>query len=118
MVSWATACLGVHRLFPFAFHGSVLFHSLFFTSHWISLMFLLYDRRICTHSVDHSLTHCLGEFPGLGCCGPIIRGQWRNHARAITVSARVEFISTRAVASPENEQDVSCLIIFRFKTEI
>src|SRR6218665_124008 len=74
MVSWATACLGVHRLFSFAFHSSVLFHSLFFTSYWISLMFLLYDRRICTHSVDHSLTHCLGEFPGLGCCGPFIRG--------------------------------------------
>src|SRR6218665_3283538 len=38
-------------------------------------------------------------------------------------SARVEFISTRAVASPENEQDVLCLSIksndaFRFKTEI
>jgi len=25
-----------------------------------------YDRRICTHSVDPSLTHPLGEFPGLG----------------------------------------------------
>src|SRR6218665_2414327 len=23
-------------------------------------------RRICTHSVDPSLTHCLCEFPGLG----------------------------------------------------
>ena len=38
-------------------------------------------------------------------------------------SARVEFISTRAVASPENDQDVLCLSIkpngvFRFKTEI
>ena len=49
--------------------------------------------------------------------------QWRNHAREITGSARVEIISTRAVASPENEQDVLCLSIkpndvFRFKTEI
>ena len=29
-------------------------------------MFLLYGRRIATHSVDPSLTHFLGEFPGLG----------------------------------------------------
>jgi len=27
-------------------------------------VFLLYI--ICTHSVDPSLIHCLGEFPGLG----------------------------------------------------
>ena len=29
-------------------------------------MFLLYGRRICTHSVDPSITHFVGEFPGLG----------------------------------------------------
>ena len=29
-------------------------------------MFLLYGRSIATHSVDPSLTHFLGEFPGLG----------------------------------------------------
>src|SRR6218665_2519573 len=52
--------------FPFAFHISVFFHSLFFTCHCISFVFLLYGRRICTHSVDPSLTHFLGEFPGLG----------------------------------------------------
>src|SRR6218665_3118924 len=36
--------------------------------HWISIVFLLYGRRIATHSVDPSLTHCLhvGEFSGLG----------------------------------------------------
>src|SRR6218665_1625119 len=28
--------------------------------------FFLYGRRIATHSVDPSLTHFLGEFPGLG----------------------------------------------------
>src|SRR6218665_113186 len=33
---------------------------------WISIVFLLYGRRIATHSVDPSLTHFLGEFPGLG----------------------------------------------------
>jgi|SRR6218665_2734824 len=33
--------------------------------HWISIVFLLYGRRIATHSVDPSLTHFLGEFPGL-----------------------------------------------------
>src|SRR6218665_250123 len=52
--------------FPFAFHISVLFHPLFFTCHWISFVFLPSGRRICTHSVDPSLTHFLGEFPGLG----------------------------------------------------
>src|SRR6218665_392676 len=49
--------------------------------------------------------------------------QWRNHARAITGSARVGFISARAVARPENEQGVLCLSImnqgvFRFKTAV
>src|SRR6218665_3513625 len=34
--------------------------------HWISIVFLLYGRRIATHSVDPSLTHFLGEFPALG----------------------------------------------------
>src|SRR6218665_3447615 len=52
--------------FPFTFHISVFFHLLFFTCHWISFVFLLYERRICTHSVDPSLTHLLGEFPALG----------------------------------------------------
>src|SRR6218665_2922503 len=52
--------------FPFAFHILVFFHSLFFPCHRISFVFLLYHRRICTHSVDPSLTHFLCEFPGLG----------------------------------------------------
>src|SRR6218665_567683 len=51
---------------PFAFHILVFFHSLFFTCHWTSFMFLLYDQCICTHSIDSSLTQCLGQFPGLG----------------------------------------------------
>src|SRR6218665_2467911 len=51
---------------PFAFHISVLFHLLFFACHWISFVFLLYKQLTCTHSVDPSLTHLLGEFPGLG----------------------------------------------------
>src|SRR6218665_2360278 len=46
--------------FPIAFHISVFFHSLFFACHWISFVFLLYDRRTCNHSVDPSLTHLLG----------------------------------------------------------
>src|SRR6218665_2254406 len=41
--------------FPFAF-----------ICHWISIVFLLYGRCIATHSVDPSVTHFLGEFPGLG----------------------------------------------------
>src|SRR6218665_2051708 len=52
--------------FPFAFHFSVFFHSLFFTCHYISFVFLVYGRRICTRSVDSSLTHFFGESPGLG----------------------------------------------------
>ena len=32
----------------------------------VQFVFLLYGRRIATHSVDHSLTHFLGEFPDLG----------------------------------------------------
>src|SRR6218665_774517 len=55
----------VSSAFPFAFHISVCFHSLFIC-HWILFVFLLYIRHICTHSVDPSLTHFLGEFPGLG----------------------------------------------------
>ena len=37
-----------------------------FPFYWISFVFLLYDRCICTHMVDPSLTHLLSEFPGLG----------------------------------------------------
>src|SRR6218665_1947913 len=51
--------------FPFAFHVSVFFHPLFLACHWISFVFLLYDRCICIHSVDPSLSHVLDEFPGL-----------------------------------------------------
>src|SRR6218665_90464 len=39
---------GIHRLFHFDFYISVL-------CHWISFVFLLYDSRICTHSIDLSL---------------------------------------------------------------
>jgi len=49
--------------FPFRLPYLGIFHSLF-TCHWISVVFLLYDRRICTHSIDPSLAD--GEFPGLG----------------------------------------------------
>src|SRR6218665_1922273 len=35
-----------NRLFPFAFHISVFFHS-FFTCHWISFVFLHYNRHNC-----------------------------------------------------------------------
>src|SRR6218665_2411375 len=55
LVPWALPGL-VSITFPFAFHISEFFHSLFFTCHWISFVFLLYGRRICTHSVDPSLT--------------------------------------------------------------
>src|SRR6218665_962241 len=49
---------------PFTFHTWCCPFTLI--CHWISIVFLLYSRRIATHSVDPSLTHFLGEFPGLG----------------------------------------------------
>src|SRR6218665_1546294 len=49
---------------PFAFHTWCFPFALI--CHWIPIVFLLYGRRIVTHSVDPSLTHFLGEFPGLG----------------------------------------------------
>src|SRR6218665_2681542 len=50
---------------PFAFH-TWCFPFALIICHWISIVFLLYGRCIATHSVDPSLTHFLGEFPGLG----------------------------------------------------
>src|SRR6218665_1971017 len=49
---------------PFAFHTWRFPFALI--CHWISIVFFLYGRCIATHSVDPSLTHFLGEFPGLG----------------------------------------------------
>src|SRR6218665_3506016 len=49
---------------PFSFHTGCFPFALI--CHWISIVFLLYGRRIATHSVDPSLTHFLGEFSGLG----------------------------------------------------
>src|SRR6218665_3555162 len=49
---------------PFAFHTWCFPFALI--CHWISIVFLLYGRRIATHSVDSSFTHFSGEFPGLG----------------------------------------------------
>ena len=66
LVSWVS--------FSFAFHIPMFFHSLFFTCHWILFVFLLYNRCICTHSVDLSLTHFfrwvtrLGRGLNLGPC--------------------------------------------------
>src|SRR6218665_3117046 len=66
LVSWAFARIGFHRpslRFPY------LVFSIRSFCHWISIVFLLYRRRIAplpTHSVDPSLTHFSSEFPGLG----------------------------------------------------
>src|SRR6218665_1010551 len=84
LVSWASAVL-VSIAIPFAFHISVFSHSLFFTCHWISFVFLPYDRRICTHSADPSLTHLLREFAGLGLAladwYPMLWSQRRSRVR-------------------------------------
>src|SRR6218665_2422774 len=50
---------------PFAFHISVFSHSLFLTCHWISFIFLLYDRRVCTHSVK-TYTYFSSKFSSFG----------------------------------------------------
>src|SRR6218665_3980356 len=50
---------------PFAFHTWCFPFALI--CHWISIVFLLYGRRIAmAPSVDPSLTHFLDELPGLG----------------------------------------------------
>src|SRR6218665_116940 len=49
---------------PFAFHTWCFPFALI--CQWISIVFLLYGRRIATNSVAPSLTHFLGEFQGLG----------------------------------------------------
>src|SRR6218665_3655454 len=49
---------------PFAFHTWCFPFTLI--CDWISIVFLLYGRCIAIHSVDPSLTHFLGGFPGLG----------------------------------------------------
>ena len=54
--SGIVARVAVHRLLYLG-----IFHSLFFTCHWISFVFLPHDRRICTHSIDPSLAD--GELP-------------------------------------------------------
>ena len=47
---------------PFAFHTWCFPFALSAIGFQV---FLLYGRRIATHSVDPSLTHFLGKFPGL-----------------------------------------------------
>src|SRR6218665_2273276 len=54
----------VSMVLPFAFHTWCFPFALI--CHWISSVFLLYGRRIATHSVNTSPTHFLREFPGLG----------------------------------------------------
>src|SRR6218665_3034602 len=48
----------------FFLQPTYFFPFLFLPRHWISFVFLLYDRRIFTHSIDPSLVD--GEFRGLG----------------------------------------------------
>src|SRR6218665_4066518 len=74
LVSWAFTRNDVHR---HSLRLPYLMFSIRSFCHWISIVFLLYGRRIATHSVDPSLTHFLGELPGLGLalvldvtCGP------------------------------------------------
>src|SRR6218665_1205414 len=61
--SWAFARIGVHR--P-SVRLPYLVFSICYYLPLDSIMFPLYGRHIATHSVDPSLTHFLGEFPGFG----------------------------------------------------
>ena len=75
-------CLGLSPVLvsialPFAFHTWCFPFTLI--CHWISIVFLLYGRRIATHSVDPSRTHFLGEFQGLDWLWyPMLWSQRRN----------------------------------------
>src|SRR6218665_2026170 len=75
------------KVIPFAFHRPTWCFSFALICHWISIVFLLYDRRIATHSVDPSLTHFLGEFPGLGLA--LVPSAVLTHARAPRLQASV-----------------------------
>src|SRR6218665_2218276 len=63
LMSGDFARIGVHR---HSLRLPYLMFSIRSFCHRISIVFLLYGRRIATHSVDPSLTHFLGKFPGLG----------------------------------------------------
>src|SRR6218665_2868554 len=63
LVSWTFARIGVHR--PSLRLPYLMFSIRSFCPR-ISIVFLLYGRRIPTHSVDPSLTHFLGDFLCLG----------------------------------------------------
>src|SRR6218665_598416 len=66
LVSWAPVGHPLGPLVSIAQRLPYLMVSIRSFSHRISIVFLLYGRRIATHSVDPSLTQFLGEFPGLG----------------------------------------------------
>src|SRR6218665_3619796 len=94
--------------FPFAFHILVFFYSLFFPCHWISFVILLYGRRICTHSVDLSLIHFLGEFQAWDWLWyPMLWSQRQNrgaHGAEISIQmsalAGVELRTLASIAPP------------------
>ena len=74
MVSWAFARVGVHHI-SLCLPYLGVFHSLFFTCHWISFVFLLYDW--CIRTIGRPFTYSpnrwvsrLGTFSGTRCCGP------------------------------------------------
>src|SRR6218665_1965712 len=87
---------------PFAFHTWCFPFA--FICHWISIVFLLYGRRIATHSVDPSLTRFLGEFPGLDWLWyPMLWSQRRNSGahgaeNSIQISA-LAVVEPRSLAS-------------------
>ena len=63
LIFWATSCVGAHRPVSFRFPYLDVFPFILLHLPWISFVLFLYDRRTCTHLVDPSLPHFLGEFP-------------------------------------------------------
>ena len=66
-MSWAFVRVGVHCLsLCLPYSGVIPSTFLHLPLDFIRVSSLAYGRRICTHSVDPSLTRFLSEFPGLG----------------------------------------------------
>ena len=112
LVSWATARVGVHRLsLCLPYLGVIPSTLLRLPLDFIRVNSLRPIRRICTHSVDPSLPHFLGEFPGLGLAlvgYPMLWSQRRTsnaHGAEISIQISVlAWVEPRTLASSGRER--------------
>src|SRR6218665_3587703 len=98
LVSWAFARIGVHR--PSLRLPYLMFSSRSFC-HRISIVFLLYGRRIATHSVDPSLTHFWGSFQAWDWLWYPMLGSQRRNSGAHGAEKSIQ-ISALAVVEPRS----------------